>query len=185
MKQIYKRVSAICPQCKVFFETSENRIAAGRGRFCSKSCSTSAQHKKHGHAARNAFSKTYGSWISMRQRCENPQHHAYPQYGGKGITVSQDWQSFSTFLSDMGERPTGTSLDRIDGTLSYFKANCRWATRSEQQANMVSNIHLMYQGQSYILAELARHLGIGWMTLKYRINAGWPEHKWAKPTIKT
>jgi len=185
MKQVYARVSAVCPQCKAVFETSANRVATGRGKFCSKPCSTSAQHSKHGHAARGAASKTYASWMSMRQRCENPQHPAYPQYGGKGITVSKDWQAFNTFLADMGERPDGTSLERIDGTLGYSKSNCRWATRSEQQANIASNVHLVYQGQTYILAELARHLGVNWMTLKYRITAGWPQEKWGKPTTKT
>lgn len=184
MKQVYARISAMCQKCNTIFETSANRVAAGRGKFCSKSCSASFQHSKHGHAARGTQSKTYASWVSMRQRCENPQHHAYPQYGGKGITVSQDWQSFDTFLADMGERPTGTSIDRIDGTLGYFKANCRWATRFEQQANTSNNIRLVYQGQPYILAELARHLGINWVTLKYRVDAGWPEEKWKKPTTK-
>lgn len=185
MKQIYERILVTCTKCENVFETSTNRIATGRGKFCSKSCSTSSQHKKHGHAKRGNSSKTYSSWMSMRQRCGNPQHHAYPQYGGKGITVSLDWCSFDTFLADMGERPKGTSIDRIDSTLGYFKNNCRWATRSEQQANISSNIHLVYQGKTYILAELARHLKVSWTTLKYRINAGWLEEKWGKPTIKT
>jgi hypothetical protein len=88
-------------------------------------------------------------------------------------------------LADMGERPKGTTIDRIDGTRGYCKDNCRWATRSEQQANIASNIRLVYQGRNYILADLARHLGLNWMTLKYRVAAGWPESKWAKPTTRT
>jgi len=185
MKQIYQRVDVPCQHCGKQFQTSSNRLAEGRGKFCSKTCSTSAQHTKHGHAVRSNMSRTYATWISMKQRCENPTHPAYPKYGGRGLAVSKDWQSFDAFLADMGERPKGTTIDRIDGTRGYCKDNCRWATRSEQQANIASNIRLVYQGRNYILADLARHLGLNWMTLKYRVAAGWPESKWAKPTTRT
>jgi len=71
----------------------------------------------------------------MRLRCENPRHPSYPRYGGRGIRICARWHVFENFLQDMGERPPGLSIDRIDNDLGYFKENCRWATRSEQMKN--------------------------------------------------
>lgn len=79
--------------------------------------------------------KIYDLWVTMIQRCENPNATGYAGYGGNGVTVSDNWHSFEDFYSDMGDRPAGCSLDRIDGNLGYSKENCRWATHSEQLAN--------------------------------------------------
>ncbi len=71
----------------------------------------------------------------MKQRCTNPNHRAYKDYGGRGITVCEQWLQFHYFLRDMGERPEGTTLDRIDNDKGYYKENCRWATGYEQGWN--------------------------------------------------
>jgi hypothetical protein len=71
----------------------------------------------------------------MKYRCTNPNAINYHNYGGRGITVCERWNEFKNFLADMGERPEGTSIDRIDNDLGYFKENCRWATRHEQRIN--------------------------------------------------
>jgi len=78
---------------------------------------------------------TYNSWNSMRGRCNCVTNPEYPRYGGAGITYDPRWESYATFRQDMGRRPTGTTLDRIDGTKGYFKENCRWATPSQQAHN--------------------------------------------------
>jgi len=79
---------------------------------------------------------TYMSWIGMKGRCNYPESHKdYKSYGGKGISYCEEWSSFVGFLKDMGERPTGRTLDRINSDRGYYKGNCRWATNEEQALN--------------------------------------------------
>src|SRR6516162_2005201 len=90
---------------------------------------------KHGHSPHHQFSYTYKTWLSMVSRTTNPRNVGFHKYGGRGITVCDRWRDFRNFLADMSERPEGTSIDRIDNNLGYFKENCRWATLSEQNRN--------------------------------------------------
>jgi hypothetical protein len=90
----------------------------------------------HGHTSRGKLSPTYYSWQSMIQRCANPNATSYCSYGGRGIAVCERWRhSFENFLEDMGERPEGKTIDRINNDGNYEPSNCRWSTRSEQQSN--------------------------------------------------
>lgn len=81
-------------------------------------------------------SRTYTTWLCMKQRCKNSKHGHFKYYGGRGVLVCKRWaDSFVNFLQDMGERPEGKTLDRIDVNGSYEKSNCRWATHKEQCSN--------------------------------------------------
>lgn len=88
---------------------------------------------RHGHSSQRT--PTYHTWTSMHARCRYPYVRSFEHYGGRGITVCDRWRSFENFLSDMGERPPDTSIDRIDPDGNYEPSNCRWATAAEQQQN--------------------------------------------------
>jgi len=88
---------------------------------------------QHGHS--KPRTPTYISWQQMKARCLNPRHEKFPLYGGRGIEVCTEWLKFENFLADMGERPDGTTLDRLDNNRHYCKANCRWADQKTQQLN--------------------------------------------------
>ena len=180
---MFKRLTVNCKKCNTPFITSENRLADGRGKFCTKSCSISFTQKRHGHAT-NGLSPTYTTWATMLQRCKNPKNTKFHSYGAVGIDVCDEWLSFDTFLADMGERPEGKTIDRIQGDKGYSKSNCRWATRIEQQSNIKSNIIIEYFEEKFTLAQLSRKLNINALTLKYRISVGWPLEKWSLPTKK-
>ena len=87
--------------------------------------------RSHGQVGTGAYS----SWQAMRARCLNPNNREYLRYGGRGITVCERWQSFENFLADMGLRPEGLTLDRINPDGNYEPGNCRWATWTEQRVN--------------------------------------------------
>jgi hypothetical protein len=91
---------------------------------------------KHGHAREGKKHPLYQTWADMRQRCHNPRHKQFKNYGARGICVCKRWDKFENFLDDMGEKPGSEySIDRIDNDGNYEPGNCRWATISEQLSN--------------------------------------------------
>jgi hypothetical protein len=126
----------------------------------------------------------YSSWHTMVYRCTSPKSPNFEYYGGRGITVCERWRnSFEAFLEDMGERPPGTSLERIDNNGNYEPGNCKWATRGEQQRNS-RNAKLTQADVDWIrsrpplsLRQMARQLGVSSPTVILIANG----RKWAAP----
>lgn len=139
---------------------------------------------KHGHTSQRV-SPTYTSWQRMKDRCTNPNNIVYHRYGAIGVTYDPRWEDFSAFLSDMGERPEGCTLDREYNDKPYCKSNCRWATPQQQSNNRKSNKILEFEGESKTVAEWARHLGVSRFTLYNRIKLGWtPEEVLSFPKYR-
>lgn len=90
---------------------------------------------KHGYCKNGKITKTYQSWRQMRQRCNNQNNPNYKNYGGRGIKICQRWNNFFNFLADMGERPEGLIMDRIDNNGNYEPDNCHWVTRKISNLN--------------------------------------------------
>lgn len=130
-----------CSNCNQSIIVNRNNLLNGRTKSCG--CLIKKGNKiirkkryKHGHSNVNGKrSPTYDSWFNMKQRCLNPNHPYYKNYGNKGITICEEWIEFKNFLADMGERPKGKTLDRIDNNKGYFFDNCKWSTPKEQANN--------------------------------------------------
>jgi len=151
-----------------------------------KSCGCNQIKSKHGHAGQHR-STTYGAWAAMIQRCTNPHTRQFKDYGGRGITICERWLRFEDFLADMGERPTGKTLDRWpnkDG--NYEKSNCRWATRKEQQRNMRTNNLLTAFGKTACISAWAEEYGMSKKTLWQRLQSGKLTHEEAvsRPVLR-
>lgn len=117
---------------------------------------------------------TYFIWKSMWDRCQRKNSHSYKNYGGRGIAVCPSWRHFSNFLRDMGERPAGFTLERIDNNKGYFPGNCKWATRIEQNRNTRMAKLITFNGETLPQAEWSRRLGGSQSGVGYRLRAGWP-----------
>lgn len=151
---------------------SEMKKQAARGTVASCGCkrreSISTRRTQHGMSKHPA----YAVWRSMCDRCRLPSHHAWHNYGARGITVCERWAaSFAAFWADMGPtyRP-GLTLDRIDNSAGYSPENCRWATY-EQQAN---NTRMNRMVGDKTAAQLAQELGVKRSTMYYRLAKGVP-----------
>ena len=128
---------------------------------------------KHGAKKNRRPTPEYAVWSLMRDRCNNPNNQSYAYYGGRGIRVDASWDDFAVFLSDMGFRPPGSTIDRIDPDGNYEPSNCRWATRKEQSRNRTYCKRVTWKGQERLLWELADEHGIPVQTVHQRLHRGW------------
>lgn len=120
----------------------------------------------------------YSVWQGMLRRCDNPNHRQWKDYGGRGITVCDRWKEprtgFRNFIADMGERPDGCSLDRINNDSNYEPRNCRWATKKQQQRNQCVTRRVKIGGRTFKAVELADWSGLKTDTIVHRAKAGLP-----------
>jgi len=173
---VKKKTNWIC-SCECGNKTSVFAPDLLSGRIKSCGCYRAdmlAKRFSHGNCRNGKISPTYKSWANMLQRCSNPNWHAYRHYDGRGIAVCEEWHSFSVFLSEMGERPTGHSIERKDNNAGYSKQNCRWATRSEQISNRQNTISVTLDGQTKTLKQWCAVMNLNYTSVWYRIRrAGW------------
>lgn len=133
--------------------------------------------KTHGMTA-GAYSakhypSVYGVWKNMKQRCMNPNNPAYHRYGGAGIKLCERWFLFENFYADMGDRPPGMSLDRIDNAKGYSPENCRWATNAQQVRNSKRAVFVTFNGVSLCISDWCKKTGITYGVFKARRKNGW------------
>jgi len=107
-----------------------------------------------------SYSKTYWSWASMIERCNWKKSAGYKDYGGRGIKYCKRWGKFNNFYNDMGKRPEGKSLDRIDVNGNYTPKNCRWATNEEQANNRRTNVFVSFMGNTLTISQWAKFFGV-------------------------
>lgn len=147
-------------------------LASGNTKSCGCMKSDHARNvsKTHGHACEDKKSGAYRAWLCMRQRCKRDKDYV-------GVEVCDRWSDFIEFYKDMGDRPDGMSLDRIDGSKGYAPDNCRWATKSEQAINRKTTVFLEHNGRKMCISDWAKETGIKKRTISARIQSGWTVEK--------
>ena len=156
-----------------------NALQGGRSKSCGCLNREISQqsNRKHGQTKSNHTAATpeYTTWCGIVQRCTNPKNAHYDRYGGRGITICDKWRDdFTAFYEDMGKRPVGTSIDRIDNNKGYEPGNCRWTDKKTQQNNLSNNIVITHGGITMTLPMWAEKSGLSQSCLAARIRRGWP-----------
>jgi len=153
-----------------------NKTLAAGVKSCSIGCGVSLSNTKrvqHGHAADSARSTVYRAWVSIKQRCLNPNNSHYHRYGGRGVTICDRWLTFKNFLEDVGFPPESRlSIDRINNNRGYEKGNVRWATKAEQSNNREVTLRCCIDGVILTLSEAASLYGVNYMTVFQRHKRG-------------
>lgn len=118
---------------------------------------------KHG----KSYTAEYSVWLGMRERCNNKMNPSYKRYGGRGISVCPEWDSFEVFLHDMGKRPTAShSIERINNDGNYEASNCKWATKYDQANNRSKSVRVLIDGVPTNCREASVILGVGYSGLR-------------------
>lgn len=163
--------------CGVERAVYTNKLTSGKYKSCGckKKQLMSEASTRHGHT-KNGIPPEYRVWRGIKTRCLNPKTRHYKDYGGRGITVHEEWKKdFAAFYDYVGPRPTSAhTIDRIDNSRGYEPGNVRWATAHEQGANKRSNHLIEVDGRTMTIATASRLTGIRYGTLWYRVMNGLP-----------
>lgn len=150
-----------------------NNLVTGKSGRCVKCRGRNISAAKRGLPY--AFPSEFRSWSSMKARCGNPKNIGWPNYGGRGIAVCQQWlNSFANFMANLGPKPNREyEIDRIDNNGNYTPDNCRWATRSEQARNTRHTCFITIDGQTRCLTAWCEYYKMNRKTVQDRISRGW------------
>jgi hypothetical protein len=164
-------------QCRCGIQRNVNGsdLRNGSSRSCGMGTCTqrSTANTTHGET-RKGKSPEYQIWLGIKRRCTNPKATGFANYGGRGIKMCERWaKDFTAFLSDMGRRPPGTFIERIDNNGNYEPTNCKWATRLEQANNARSNRLLTLNGETKTATQWARLLNLPAEVIRHRLDKGW------------
>lgn len=170
-KNKQKRWLCLC-DCGNQSRVSISQLTTGKTSSCGclQKERTSAARSSH----RMSDTPLYNVWKGIKKRCLNTKDKAWHCYGGRGITVCDRWRmDFAAFVSDMGPRPRGMTIERIDNDGPYSPQNCRWATRMEQMNNLRKSVFVKVGSETLTLSQWGRKFGLHAGTIRLRIRAGW------------
>lgn len=163
--------------CGNLTEVTATNLKVGNTKSCGcfRRDFTTAKNISNGRGVRTVPPPEYGVWGLMRGRCQNQNNVSWPDYGGRGITVCDRWQSFDNFYADMGPRPTADhQIDRVDNDGPYSPENCQWSTRVENCSNRRDTVNVEWRGETATVPNWSRRIGIPSAALWARLNRlGW------------
>lgn len=167
-------------ECGCFGKVHAQNLTSGgsKGCGCARYADLANRSATHGQTRGRKVPPTYHSWAGMKARCNNPKNSYYKSYGGRGISVCERWLTYENFFKDMGEKPDGYSIDRIDVNGNYSPENCKWSSLSDQANNKTNNHVITYLNETKTLQEWSKTIGISHGSLLFRIyKAKWPIEK--------
>lgn len=152
------------------------QLRGGRSQSCGCYAREQTSKRARIHGQRNTA--LYNVWDAMKQRCMNPKSKAWKYYGGRGVSICEEWQhnfeTFNKWANDNGYQK-GLTIDRIDVNGDYEPSNCRWVTMREQGKNKRCNVSLTYKGETKLISEWAKELGLNYSTIQWRHKRGWSD----------
>lgn len=155
--------------CGAEIVASGARLRQGRRNRCA-----SKVHRIRPPSLTVQYKSEYQSWVSMRERCNNPKQKKYPIYGGRGITIDKHWDEFKNFMLDMGRKPDSKfTIERDDVNGNYEPTNCRWISRKDQGRNKRNSVFVTYNGKKMLLIDLVEELGLSRSAVYGRLKHGW------------
>lgn len=170
------RATSICLcDCGNIVLVANRMLRNGRSKSCGcfQKDTLIARNLKHGFSRRGRKHPLYEMWFAMLSRCRRKSHSDYYLYGGRGIQVCERWKKFENFVSDVGERPVGKTLHRIDGDSNYEPSNCVWADAKTQARNTRRNKFISVFGHMATVAEHCETFSISQRVVHQRLKRGW------------
>ncbi len=172
----FRENGAIAWECKCdcgkLITTRGSRLKEGRVKSCGCLVSEKAKESitKYKSTHGQSRTRTYSSWQNMKNRCRSPNTTDFDDYGGRGIDYCERWGVFENFYGDMGDRPIGTTLDRVDVNGNYEPGNCRWADNETQSNNKRESVVYDYHGEKLTLQQICKRVGKARSTVAYRLK---------------